>query len=197
MLQTLTKIAAVNRFIRSTEHEIRRVAILHIDIVNSSRQVQQNMVRAHCQIQALYKRLCSICGKNNGIARELRGDAALFEFADGDDAVIAACAIHKTIALSNCTRMGYLNPRVRTGISYGPVVHSNNMVTGESVIRAQRIEQLALPGEVLFDQYLAEKMEGQIQIKEHSRQQLKGFENESIIYQAIVDNALNANLHIH
>lgn len=198
MLQTIAKIASRKYFASGTNPDIRRVAILHIDIVNSSQQVQKNMLHAHRQIQSLYKRLCSICANHNGVVRELRGDAALFEFSDCADAVIAASAIHKTITLFNSTRMGYLNPSVRTGISYGPVVHSNNMLTGEVVIRAQRIEQLALPGEVLFDECLAEKLpEGGFQVIEHSQQRLKGFENDSTIYQAITNSPFHASLHVH
>ena len=85
--------------------------------------------------------------------------------------------------------MGYLNPPVRTGLSYGPVVHSNNMLTGEAVIRAQRIEQIALPGQVLFDQYLAEKISvgdfSDFSVVEHSRQTLKGFATDTIIHEAV------------
>lgn len=168
--------------------QIPSAAILHIDIVNSSQQVQRDMLRAHRQIQSLYKRLSSICAMYDGIARELRGDAALFEFSNAESAVYAAHEIHNTIIFSNSTRMGYLNPQVRTGISYGPVIHSDNVLTGEAVIRAQRLEQLAQPGQVLFDEHLAEQLlNSNISVQHHSRQALKGFEQDSVILESTCD----------
>jgi class 3 adenylate cyclase len=189
MFQSLAKFG-VRKIVASNDHlDIQHAAILHIDIVGSSQQVQKNLLRAHRQIQSLYNRLAVICSKYGGITRELRGDAALFEFSNATDAVLSAGAIHKAILLSNSTRMGYLSPAVRTGLSYGPVVHSNNMLTGEAVIRAQRIEQLAVSGQVLFDQYLAEKISvcdlPDFDVVEHSRQTLKGFTFDTIIHEAL------------
>ena len=164
--------------------EIKNVAILHLDIVGSTRMVQENLTLAHRQIRHLYERICRLCRSHNGVARELRGDAAVAEFESAADAVRAAIAIHSAHALIDATRLGKINPEIRTGISFGPVVSDQKMITGEAVIRAQRIEQMAHPGEVLIDESLRDALESGhgLDVDLWSSRQLKGFDWVSEIY---------------
>jgi len=165
---------------------IKNAAILHIDIVGSTRLVQQDAMRAHRQIQQLYARLCRLCKSYNGIARELRGDAAVVEFESAEDALRAALSVQATHALLNRTRIGRVNPDIRCGISYGPVISDQRMITGQAVIRAQRIEQLAAPGSVLFDQSVFDQIgePRNFDLLALQPRQLKGFDEVSAIYQA-------------
>ena len=182
--------------------EIKNAAILHLDIVGSTRIVQENLMLAHRQIRHLYERICRLCRSNNGVARELRGDAAVVEFESAADAIRAAVAIHSAHSLIDSTRLGKINPEIRTGLSYGPVISDLNMITGEAVIRAQRVEQLARPGEVLIDEELRDALEQEhgFEICLWGSQQLKGFDKTSAIFAVTCEQCValnNLSRHFH
>lgn len=167
---------------------IREAAILHIDIVGSTRLVEKDLNLAHHQIRQLYARLCGVSMTHRGIVRELRGDAAVVEFATVEDAIRAALAIQSTNGVLNHSRLGKINPDIRSGISFGTIISEDRMITGLAVIRAQRIEQLAEPGAVLFDQSVYERIRdpGEFGISDLGARQLKGFAGCMAIYRASV-----------
>lgn len=182
--------------------EIKHAAILHLDIVGSTRMVQDNLMLAHRQIRHLYERICRLCQSHHGVSRELRGDAAVIEFKSAADAVRAAIAIHRAHAMIDATRLGKINPEIRTGLSFGPVISDQNMITGEAVIRAQRVEQLAQPGEVLIDDHLhdALKPEHGLDISLWGTRRLKGFDRVNPIYSVTCHHCValhNMSQHFH
>ena len=164
--------------------ETSRAAILHLDIVGSTGLVRRDLRLAHLQVSRLYQRICRISEAHHGHARELRGDAAVLEFARASDAVRAARAIHATGAMLDATRIGRINPRLRTGISFGEIISESRLITGEAVIRAQRIEQLAEPGEVWFDDSVFRRLEPALRkdIKVLPTTELKGFAGRAALY---------------
>ena len=166
----------------------KNAAILHIDVVGSTRQVQQNPLRAHLQIQHFYSRLQRSGSLHNGIPRELRGDAAVIEFPTVTDAILAALAVHSIHAAMNMSRLGRINPEIRTGISFGEVIGDSGMITGQAVIRAQRLEQLAVPGEVLIDQCASDQLDSteDIKLKQCFLRTLKGFNEPVKVCQAVL-----------
>ena len=174
-------------FNTATPRSAISAAVLHVDIVGSTDLVRRNMMLAHQQIQALYFRLSHIATRQNGITRELRGDAAVIHFPRSRDAGSAALSIHSTNSLMNSTRIGRIAPRLRTGISYGPVIVGDGVITGEAVIRAQRMEQLAVPGKVLFDQNTYDELDEQTGFAVHRRgsENLKGFSEPITVYEAV------------
>ena len=149
------------------------------------------MVLAHQQIQTLYSRLSHIATKHNGIIRELRGDAAVIQFPKAVDAVTTAVSIHSAISLMNSTRIGRIAPWLRTGISYGPVIVGDGVITGEPVIRAQRMEQLAAPGTVLFDENTYDDLDNQTSfaVNRQGLEKLKGFSEPVTVYEAMTPSA--------
>ena len=165
---------------------IHEAAILHIDIVGSTRLVEKDLDLAHHQIRQLYARLCRVSMAHRGIVRELRGDAAVVEFATVEDAIRAALAIQSANGVLNHSRLGKINPDIRSGISFGTIISEDRMITGLAVIRAQRIEQLAEPGAVLFDQSVYERIRdtGEFGISDLGPHHLKGFADSMEIYQA-------------
>lgn len=165
---------------------IREAAILHIDIVGSTRLVDRDLELAHRRIRQLYARLCRISGYYHGLVRELRGDAAVVEFTCAGNAIRAALAIQATNGLLNKSRIGKINPDIRSGISFGSIISEDRMITGLPVIRAQRIEQLAEPGTVLFDQSVYERIgeSSDFEISEVGMHGLKGFDECVGIYRA-------------
>ncbi len=164
--------------------EIVQAAIVHLDIVGSTQLVRRDLRLAHLQVSRLYQRICRVCRAHGGQARELRGDAAVLEFASVDDALRATRAIHATAAVLDATRVGRINPRLRTGVSFGEIISESRLITGAAVIRAQRIEQLAEPGQVWFDDTVYPRLDPaqQLGVEAMPARTLKGFAGETALY---------------
>ncbi len=131
------------------ETPTRRLAVLlHADVVGSTALVHLNETIAHQRIQETFRRFSKTITRYNGIAREIRGDALIAEFARASDAVSASLAFQAANAAHNKELPDDIRPAVRVGIAMGEVVVADSTVTGEGVIMAQRLEQLANPGGV-------------------------------------------------
>ena len=132
-------------------HSNRRLAvILHADIVGSTELVQKNESLAHDRIVDAFKRLSAVIDEHDGIAREIRGDALLGEFARASDAVSAALSFQRDNAIRQKAHKEDIRPILRIGIAMGEVVIADNTMTGEGVVMAQRLEQLAEAGGVVI-----------------------------------------------
>jgi len=121
---------------------------VHADVVGSTALVQRDETLAHERIQAAFRRFAEIIGSHGGIAREIRGDALVAEFARASDAVGASLSFQAANAAHNEQLPDTVRPLVRVGIAMGEVVIADGTITGEGVVLAQRIEQLAEPGGV-------------------------------------------------
>ncbi len=127
----------------------RKLAVLlHADVVDSTALVQLDETLAHQRIQGAFRRFSEIISSHEGTAREIRGDALVAEFAKASDAVTAAVAFQNANTAHNEGLGDDVLPVVRIGIAMGEVVVADNTVTGEGVVLAQRLEQLAEPGGV-------------------------------------------------
>jgi adenylate cyclase len=124
--------------------------ILHADVVGSTTLVQKNETLAHERIQDTFHRFSETVRQHDGIAREIRGDALVAEFSRASDAVNASLAFQADNARYNEGLTDDIRPLVRIGIAIGEVVIADNTVTGEGVVLAQRLEQLAAKGGVLI-----------------------------------------------
>lgn len=129
------------------ETPARKLAvILHADIVGSTALVKQNETVAHERIRDTFEKLSKIIADHSGIAHEIRGDALVAEFARASDTVSASVVFQTANAALNEKLPDEIRPVVRVGIAMGEVVVADNTVTGEGVVLAQRLEQLAQPG---------------------------------------------------
>ncbi len=132
-----------------TEEPIRKLAVLlHADVVGSTALVQLNETVAHQRIRDAFRRFSETITTHSGIAHEIRGDALVAEFSRVSDAVTASLAFQAANATHNEGLSDEVRPVVRVGIAMGEVVVADNTVTGEGVVLAQRLEQLAEPGGV-------------------------------------------------
>ena len=121
--------------------------ILHADVVGSTTLVQQDETRAHQCIRDTFKRLSQTIGIYGGIAHEIRGDALVAEFARASDAVSASLAFQAT---NDRQLSETIHPEIRIGIAMGEVIVADRTLTGEGVVLAQRLEQMAEPGGVVI-----------------------------------------------
>ena len=128
---------------------VRKLAVLlHADVVGSTMLVQKNETLAHERIQDVFRRFSKTISDHDGLAQEIRGDALVAEFARASDAVGASIAFQTVNATHNEQLSDDIRPILRIGIAMGEVVVADNTVTGEGIVLAQRLEQLAEPGGV-------------------------------------------------
>lgn len=150
--------------------------ILHADVVDSTRLVQNNDVEAHKTIQTTFGELEYFVDNHDGITHERRGDALVAEFSRASDAVAAALEFQQDAGkqLDN----NEFNLAVRIGISLGEVIIADSTITGAGVVLAQRLEQIAASGEVVVQASVAETVPDYLpyQFEDLGDLQLKGFD---------------------
>jgi len=162
-----------------TQTPARKLAVLlHADVVGSTLLVQKNETLAHERIQDTFQRFSQIINSHGGIAHEIRGDALVAEFAKVSDAVSASLDYQAANTTLNKQLSDDIRPVLRIGIAMGEVVIADNTVTGEGIVLAQRLEQLAEQGGVCIQGAAYETLPKRLpfEYKNLGEQQFKGFE---------------------
>ena len=159
----------------------RKLAVLlHADVVGSTLLVQKNEALAHRRIHDTFHRLSETIASHGGIAHEIRGDALVAEFARASDAVSAAVEFQSANATIIEKLLDEICPIVRIGIAMGEVIVADNTVTGEGIVLAQRLEQLAKPGSVCIQGATYETVPQRLRLpfvyEDLGNQYLKGFD---------------------
>ena len=160
--------------------------ILHADVAGSTALVHLDEQLAHERIQDAFRRFGDTIKKYQGRVRELRGDALLAEFDRASNAVTAALAFQASHADHNTQLTDNIRPTLRIGVALGEVVIADNTVTGEGVVLAQRVEQLAEPGGLCITGAIHEALPGRMpfDLDNLGEQTLKGFEEPVRVYAA-------------
>ena len=170
-----------------TQAPERKLAVLlHADIVGSTSLIQNNETIAHGRIQDAFHRLSATISNYEGIAHEIRGDALVAEFSKASDAVSAALEFQAANQEHNDGLADEIRPSLRIGIAMGEVIIADNTVTGEGVVLAQRIEQLAESGSVCIQGAAYETMPKRLpfEFENLGEQQVKGFAEPVKVYSA-------------
>ena len=161
-----------------TQTPVRKLAVLlHADVVGSTSLVQKNETLAHECIQDTFRRFSETIISRGGIAHEIRGDALVAEFARASDAVSASLSFQAVNTTHNEQLSDDIRPVLRIGIAMGEVVVADNTVTGEGIVLAQRLEQLAKPGGVVVQGSVSETVPTRrpFTFESLGEQALKGF----------------------
>ncbi len=158
--------------------ERKLAVILHADVVGSTELVQQNESLAHQRIHSTFEKLSETISDHGGVAHEIRGDALVAEFDRASDAVSAATSFQGMNQELNSTGPEDIKPHLRIGISMGEVIVADRTITGAGVVVAQRLEQLAHPGQVVVQGSITEIVPGRFpfDFEYLGEQTLKGFE---------------------
>jgi adenylate cyclase len=162
-----------------TQEPARKLAVLvHADIVSSTALVQQNETLAHQRIQDVFRRFSEVIVSHGGIAHEIRGDALVAEFSKASDAVAASVNFQNSNATHNEELGDSILPLIRIGIAMGEVVIADGTVTGEGIVLAQRLEQLAEPGGVCIQDAAYQTVPKRLPFRYDSlgERELKGFD---------------------
>lgn len=158
--------------------------ILHADIAGSTALVQQDEHLAHQRIQDTFRRFSDFITRYHGRVRELRGDALLAEFERASDSVSATLAFQASQAEYTTQFDDNILPRVRVGIAMGEVIIADDTITGEGVVLAQRVEQLADPGGVCITGAIHEALPRRMPFDQDDlgEQEVKGFDELVRVY---------------
>ena len=158
--------------------------ILHADVVGSTALVRLNETLAHKRIQDTFRRFSKTITDHSGIAHEIRGDALVAEFSRASDAISASLAFQATNSTHNEELPDEVRPAIRVGIAMGEVVVADNTVTGEGIVLAQRLEQLAEPGGVCVQGAAYETIPKRLPFKFENlgERELKGFDESVRVY---------------
>ncbi|MDJ0778780.1 MAG: tetratricopeptide repeat protein [Gammaproteobacteria bacterium] len=162
----------------SQSHERKLAVLLHADIVGSTALVQKDESLAHARMQAAFRSFADAIAEHGGSTQEIRGDALVAEFARASDAVTAAISFQRHNSRINQSIADDLKPLLRIGIAMGEVIVADNTVTGEGIVLAQRLEQLAPPGGICIQGAARETVPKRLPFafKSLGEQMLKGFE---------------------
>lgn len=163
----------------------RKLAVLlHADVVGLTALVQLDETLAHQRIQDAFRRFSETIAEHDGIAHELRGDALVAEFARASDAVSASLTFQVANTSHNEQLSDQVLPVIRVGIAMGEVVVADNTVTGEGIVLAQRLEQLAEPGGVCIQDAAYQTVPKRLPFEYESlgEREIKGFEEPVRVY---------------
>lgn len=152
--------------------------ILHADIAGSTRLVDKDEQLSHQRIQNTFQRFAGIISRYNGQVQEIRGDALLADFKRASEAVSASLAFQAEQKATIEALEDDIKPYVRVGIAMGEIVIADNTMTGAGVVLAQRLEQLAAPGEICIQRAAYETIPKRypFQFEDLGEYQLKGFD---------------------
>ena len=152
--------------------------ILHADVVGSTSLVQLDESLAHERIQDAFNEFSKTIEVYGGVAHEIRGDALVAEFSRASDAVSAAMLFQRQNHVHNASISDDIRPTLRIGVSLGEVIVADGTVTGEGIVLAQRLEQLAESGGIVVQGTVSETVPDRLgfQFDSLGEVKLKGFE---------------------
>jgi len=160
------------------QNETKLAVLLHADVVESTALVRRNESLAHQRIQDTFRRLSETIAAHEGIAHEIRGDALVAEFARASDAVSASLTFQAGNTAHNAELPDDVRPVIRVGLAMGEVIIADGTVTGEGIVLAQRLEQLAEPGGVCIQGAARETVPSRLHFnyQDLGEHELKGFD---------------------
>lgn len=167
-------------------------AIMHADVVGSTRLIKQDHPLALSLMQSAFERLAATVKQRGGLVCEIRGDAVVARFSRPSDAVFAACSFQATereefdSQTASPTQTKRMQAQLRIGISLGEVIQTDTALSGAGVVMAQRLEQLAKPTGVVVQGSIAEMLieDSSLVFSNMGEHPLKGFDQPIMVYTA-------------
>ncbi|UCH41372.1 MAG: hypothetical protein JSU67_06810 [Gammaproteobacteria bacterium] len=168
-----------------TDQLSRKLAvILHADVVDSTALVRQDETIAHQRIHDAFQRFSETIKIHDGVAREIRGDALIAAFSRASDAVAASVEFQAANMAHVQELPDQIRPVLRIGVAMGEVVVADDTVTGEGVVLAQRLEQLAESGGICIQGAAYETVPKRLpfEFENLGERELKGFDEPVRVY---------------
>jgi adenylate cyclase len=140
-------------------------AILSADVVGYSRLMGADEEATIETLTAYRKVFVSHIEGHSGRVVDAKGDAILAEFASVVDAVNSAVEIQRELAEKNTELPDDRRMDFRIGINLGDVVLKDDMIYGDGVNVAARLEALAEPGGICISRSAYDQVESKLNIE--------------------------------
>ncbi len=169
-------------------------AILCADVVGYSRLMGADEEATIETLTAYRKVFTSQIKKHRGRVVDAKGDAILAEFASVVDAVNGAVEIQRELAEKNADIPDDRRMDVRIGINLGDVVVKDDVIYGDGVNIAARLESLAEPGGICISRPVYDQVESKLNLEcEYlGEQQVKNIAKPVRAYKVVLEQVVAA-----
>ena len=148
---------------KSTQRKL--TAILCADVVGYSRLMGADEEATVATLTAYRKVFTSKIKRHSGRVVDAKGDALLAEFASVVDAVKGAVEIQRELAEKNAELSDDRRMDFRIGINLGDVVVKDDVIYGDGVNVAARLEALAEPGGICISRPVYDQVESKLHLE--------------------------------
>jgi TolB-like protein/class 3 adenylate cyclase/Flp pilus assembly protein TadD len=143
------------------EHARRLAAVLAMDMVGYSRQMERDEADTLTRFNALRDAVIEPeIGRHRGRLVKYTGDGCMLEFSSAGDAADCALAIQEAVAKRNAGLAEPQQIRFRVGINLGDVIPEKNEIHGDGVNLAVWLESIAPPGGIAISAAVHEQIAG-------------------------------------
>jgi TolB-like protein/class 3 adenylate cyclase len=148
----------------------RLAAILAADVVGFTRLMEQDDAGTLAALKARRAEILQpIVTKHSGRVVKVMGDGVLVEFASAVDAVSCAVELQEAMGAANSEVPESGRIVLRIGISLGDVLVEGNVLYGDGVNVAARLEALAEAGSILVSHAVLEHVDHKLPVRFHDQ----------------------------
>ena len=169
------------------EFKHRLAAILSADVVGYSRLMAEDEISTVRTLSAWRDKISTIVEDNEGRVVDFVGDNMLAEFHSALDALDGAMEIQKTLARLNADLADNRKMNFRIGINLGDVLVDGDVIYGDGVNIAARLEGLAEPGGLCISEFVYTQVhhKRELEFVDMGHQALKNIPDPVRVYQVI------------
>lgn len=144
----------------------RLAALLAADVVGYSRLIEQDDIGTIATLNGRRKNiLMPVVARHSGRVVNFTGDGVLVEFASAVDAVQCAVKLQEGFAAANLDLAEKQHIVLRIGINLGDIIVEGNLIYGDGVNIAARLEALAEPGRINISANTLEHVAGKLPLE--------------------------------
>jgi adenylate cyclase len=162
-------------------------AILSADVVGYSRLMTEDEIATIRTLSAYRDKISTHVHENRGRVVDFVGDNMLAEFSSALDAVDCAVKIQETLEQSNAKLDEHRRMHFRIGIDLGEVLIDKDVIYGDGVNIASRLEGLAEPGGICISEFVYSQVHSKLNIGfvDVGTKKLKNFSTPVKVYKVI------------
>ena len=162
-------------------------AILSADVVGYSRLMTEDEIATIRTLSAYRAKISTHVHENRGRVVDFVGDNMLAEFSSALDAVDCAIKIQETLEQFNAKLDQNRRMQFRIGIDLGEVLIDKDVIYGDGVNIASRLEGLAEPGGICISEFVYSQVHSKLNIGfvDVGTKKLKNFSTPVKVYKVI------------
>lgn len=142
----------------------RLAALLSADVVGYSRLMAEDEVATVRTLSAYRDKITTIVHDNEGRVVDFVGDNMLAEFHSALDAVDCAANIQRILVLLNAKLDENRRMNLRIGINLGDILIDGDVIYGDGVNVAARLESVAEPGGICISEFVFSQVHNKMEL---------------------------------